>query len=223
MTSTNEVFRTNSRIRQYCLLETYDEFSVRSIWNFDSLRSARVRTEWHDVMGMKKLHITEGTSHSRNRGCREGISVSPMSVFPPRGRARVKLRRARTTAKTRPLPFFPRFFFRFFLRCFFSFSIFFLFLLAHGLARCERRGLQFAAVLGANTWQQYLVTSRLQPRYNNHSRRRRFLSATPTDLPRTRGCNFSLAATCVRRNRGKHTCSRSRSDFVRRFFFSFRQ
>lgn len=119
--------------------------------------------------------------------------------------------------------FFPRFFFRFFLRCFFSFSIFFSFLLAHGLARCKRRGLQFAAVLGANTWQQYLVTSRLQPRYNDHSRRRRFLSATPTDLPRTRGCNFSLAATCVRRNRGKHTCSRSRSDFVRRFFSSFRQ
>lgn len=57
-------------------------------------------------MGMKKLHITEGTSHSRNRGCREGISVSPMSVFPPRGRARVKLRRARTTSKNSSASFF---------------------------------------------------------------------------------------------------------------------
>jgi len=31
----------------------------------------------------------------------------------------------------------------------------------------ERDGVQFARVLGTNTWQQYLVTLRLEPRYND--------------------------------------------------------
>lgn len=158
----------------------------------------------------------------KSRVSRRDLRVSDVRFSPARS-CTCKIATSEDDSKNSSASFFSSLFLSLFPPLLLFFFNFFLFLLAHGLARCKRRGLQFAAVLGANTWQQYLVTSRLQPRYNDHSRRRRFLSATPTDLPRTRGCNFSLADTCVRRNRGKHTCSRSRSDFVRRFFFSFRQ
>lgn len=171
---------------------------------------------------MRKLHIRKGRRILEIEGVAKG-SPCLRCPFSPARSCTCKIATSEDDSKSSSAFFFSPLFLSLFppLLLFF-FNFFFWFLLAYGLARCKRRGLQFAAVLGANTWQQYLVTSRLQPRYNDHSRRRRFLSATPTDLPRTGGCNFSLADTCVRRNRGKHTCSRSRS-FRSPFFFSFRR
>lgn len=55
-------------------------------------------------------------------------------------------------------------------------------------ARPERETrVQFAGVLGTNTWQQYLVTSCFEPRYNVVA------SFSAAIYREPRGCNFSLA------------------------------
>lgn len=72
----------------------------------------------------------------------------------------------------------------------------------------KRNGVQFVEVLGTNTWQQYLVTLRLKPRYNDAA------SFPLRQIYRKPAAAISVWHSCVRQDRIKSVLKIVRLYFV---------